>query len=145
MSLECAKFVVVGKFPTGRKKMFALQIMAEGKLLPVEKLDYPTLSKAVGGYIERVSLAGKFEGYALYVNEEGKLNGLPRNILATAIWEMVYGMTDTIVGNAVLVSAEIDDEGNEVALTSEQLNNALDLIEKAYSRYAHPSTQNLRK
>lgn len=84
-------------------------------------LDYASLSEAVGGYIELVHLRGKFDGFAMYVNEEGKLNGLPMNDLATIVWEKSFGaFTDIILGNAVLVNAETDGDGNELPLSDKQ-------------------------
>ena len=54
------------------------------------------LQKAVGGYIEVVSLKG---GYIMVINEEGKLNGLPINQKATDL----YGNPrDHVVGNALV-------------------------------------------
>lgn len=53
----------------------------------------------VGGYIEIVGLN---DGRLLVVNEEGKLDGLPINRGATAIWEANHGRTDIIVGDALV-------------------------------------------
>jgi len=75
----------------------------------VEDLDFgpklDELQKAVGGYIELVRLNN---GRGMYINEEGKIEGLPMNDKATklahehkAIFE-----NDVIVGDAVLMSPE---------------------------------------
>lgn len=102
--------------------------------------DYPSMRDAVGGYIEFVRLRGEFEGYGLYVNEEGKLNGLPINDIATAVWEMSFGIyTDIIVGNAVIVSAKLNDEGEHLDLTDDEVEVLVESIRKAFSRYNHPS------
>jgi hypothetical protein len=107
-------------------------ITTDLRTIELPSLDYNTLSEAVGGYIEIVHLRGKFDGFAMYVNEEGKLNGLPMNDLATSIWEASFGaLTDIIVGNAVLVNAETDDEGNELPLSEEQTKFVMDGL-KAY-------------
>lgn len=109
------------------------------ELAPLEDGTYNSVSNAVGGYIEHITLHGVFEGYSLYINEEGKLNNLPFNDIATAIWERVYGRTDIIVGNAVLVSSKTDDEGNELPLSKEQVEQVVELIREAFSRYTHPA------
>lgn len=55
--------------------------------------DLETLQGAVGGYIERVGIT---TGMVMYVNEEGLLQGLPLNVMAT-------GMAGRhIVGNVVV-------------------------------------------
>lgn len=42
-----------------------------------------TLQQAVGGWIEHVILA---DGRDAFCDEEGKLKGLPVNLVATALW-----------------------------------------------------------
>lgn len=80
---------------------------------------YDTISAGVGGWIECVHLPS-LGGMDMWVNEEGKLNGLPRNLLATAIWTIEYGVTDVIVGNVVFTGG-VDDEGETLGLSDEQL------------------------
>ena len=117
-----------------------IKIGTDISLSEMEDGTYKSISNAVGGYIEHITLHGNFEGFSLYVNEEGKLNGLPLNHIATAIWERVFGVrTDTIVGNAVLVSSKTDDEGNELPLSKKEVDKAIQLIDEALSRYTHPS------
>ena len=83
--------------------------------------EYDFLSGAVGGWIQSVSLRKELEGFDLYCNEEGKLNGLPVNWTATYIWEMSYGQTDVIVGDVVLTGGA-DDEGETLGLSQEQMD-----------------------
>jgi hypothetical protein len=117
-----------------------IKITTDETLVQLEDGSYKSVSDAVGGYIEHITLDGVFEGYSLYVNEEGKLLNLPINKVATAIWERVFGVyTDIIVGNAVLVSSQTDDEGNELPLTIEQVEQVVELINEALARYRHPS------
>ena len=66
----------------------------EGKYLSLEQLQ-----KAVGGYIETVTIDN---GNILIVNEEGKLQGLPYNAEATAVYHRIGRLNDVIVGDAVL-------------------------------------------
>lgn len=74
------------------------------------------MQEAVGGYIECVS----FDGFEMWLNEEGKLIGLPINEVATVIWEANYGATDVILGN-VLFMGEVDDEGYSTELSDEAM------------------------
>ena len=67
--------------------------------LPSPKPSLEEMQRAVGGYVEHVTLDGRT---GLWVNEEGKLTGLPVNSLATRVWEFYYGPTDVIVGPALL-------------------------------------------
>lgn len=73
---------------------------------------YTQLHDAVGGYIEMVRLS---ETLDMVVNEEGKIHRLPYNEIATGVWATYYGLTDTILGNAVLVGPS-DDEGEPTDL-----------------------------
>ena len=68
---------------------------ADGKAFTLEELQ-----GFVGGYIEIVTT---LRGNKLVVNEEGKLNGLPVNIIATEI----YGQEDVIVGDALFCDSSL--------------------------------------
>lgn len=117
-----------------------IKIGTDLSLSEMEDGTYKSVSDAVGGYIEHITLHGVFEGFSLYVNEEGKLNGLPFNDIATAVWERVFGIyTDVIVGNAVLVSSKTDNEGNELPLSESDVEKVMELINEAFARYTHPS------
>lgn len=67
---------------------------ANGKTFDLEEMQ-----KLVGGLIEIIDLK---DGRCLVVNEEGKLTGLPRNDKATGLWEESFGLSDVIVGNAIV-------------------------------------------
>lgn len=78
---------------------FALCIETEvspknGKYFSLEELN-----SFVDGYIEIVDL---MDGRLMVVNEEGKLIGLPLNLLATVEYQKAYGPIDQIVGNALV-------------------------------------------
>jgi hypothetical protein len=98
--------------------MRALTVNAE--TLETTLIDIPRLNALaqiqleVGGYIEAVRL-DKFD---FYLNEEGKMIGLPLNEVGTLLWESVYGQTDVIMGNIVVVGKP-DDEGYETELSLE--------------------------
>jgi len=99
--------------------MKAVIIKTDGSKEVVEftnETSYNMLSGAVGGWIQCVPL-GELD---LWVNEEGKLDGLEHNPIATALWIDTYGNTDRIVGNAVFTSGT-DDEGNTLGLSEEQI------------------------
>ena len=85
------------------------------------------LQEQVGGLVQVIDLVGELEGVSLWVNEEGKMYGLPINDSATHLWEKSYGKTDVIAGNVVLTGGA-DDAGETMALTDEQvemITNAL--------------------
>lgn len=72
----------------------------------VEELDHSNpngllqqLNELVGGYIEVVGVRVRFDA-AAYINEDGKMLGLPRNQLATRMLRVSPG--DYIVGDAVV-------------------------------------------
>lgn len=94
--------------------------------MPSEK-EYEFLSNSVGGWIEMVRLERELEGMIIWVNEEGKIDGLPYNDQATLVWELSYGQTDIIVGNAV-ITGDTDEEGETTSLTDEQVAKVVALF-----------------
>lgn len=86
-----------------------------------EFVSYATLSRAVGGLIEAVALS---DNLTLWVNEEGKNDGLTPNVYATRLFISVFGAVDVIVGNAILTGG-VDDEGETLGLTDEQIEELL--------------------
>jgi hypothetical protein len=94
--------------------------------MPIAK-EYDFLNTAVAGWIQAVELSEDLEGITLWVNEEGKMNGLPYNQKATYLWEKSYGFTDVIVGTAVLTGGT-DDEGETLPLTDVQVAEILALL-----------------
>lgn len=91
---------------------------------------YDLLSGAVGGWIECVSLVSK--NADLWLNEEGKLDGLPQNPIGTALWTDEYGFTDIIVGN-IIITGGVDNEGETLGLTDEQVNYFMNYDSQLYS------------
>lgn len=82
------------------------------------KVDLEYLQSCVGGYIEAVGLEFEGQGATMYLNEEGKLNGLPVNAVATVLAAGQIHRSDLIVGNVVLVGAP-DENGDDTGLPSE--------------------------
>lgn len=71
------------------------------------------LQSVVGGNIEAVNLPKLGDRTHLYINEEGKLDGLPVNIPATRL-ARVYGHIgdeDVIVGPCIVLGG--DEDGDE--------------------------------
>ena len=76
------------------------------------------MQSMVGGWVERWELHGHgLEGLDLFLNEEGKLNGLSYNPKATLL-SMILMHGDCIVGDAFVCAG--DDEGNSVGISDEQ-------------------------
>jgi len=68
-----------------------------GKLLPIDDLSLKSLQKVVGGYIEIVTcLAIGYEENVIICNEEGRLQSLPPNPIASRM------AGQNIVGDAVI-------------------------------------------
>lgn len=107
--------------------MKALVIRTDNSKEVVEftnETSYKTLSGAVGGYIECVYLHNR--NLDLWINEEGKIIGLPVNPTATGFWMEMYGLTDMIMGD-VIITGTADDEGYTTGLTDEEVNQLLEL------------------
>lgn len=73
------------------------------------------MQEIVDGLIQPVYLT---ETLTMWVNEEGKIVGLPINLGATKIWNHFYGNTDIIAGD-VFFTAGVDEEGNDLEITDE--------------------------
>ena len=103
--------------------MFTCAVISSVGLVIVRDLpkpiSYDEMVGVVQGYIEGVYL----DGATAYVNEEGKLQGLRKNEVATALahaHNAIYG-DDWIAGNMLIVGNS-DDEGEMTSLTTEWLN-----------------------
>lgn len=77
--------------------------------------NYKALGAVVGGFIETVG--AQAIAAAMYINEEGKMQGLARNDRATLVANVSSSIrsTDYIAGDAVLLGL-YDDEGNDTDL-----------------------------
>jgi len=67
------------------------------------------LQKAVGGYIEAINLPNYGTGF---VNEEGKLNNLPLNVVATVAYSKSNGFSHDVLVGDVIFTGDVDEEGN---------------------------------
>lgn len=90
-------------------------VMTPGRKAQVVEQDWnlAALQEAVGGFIE--SVVCPWPDASLYVNEEGKLNGLPPNPVASAMAHQVEGFDDVLVGPAVLIGFD-PGSGEEIDL-----------------------------
>lgn len=99
---------------------FSLKLTTDGQRIGMNydaDKSYENLSQGVGGYIECVGLTPTLD---MWVNEEGKLDGLPYNPDATAIFWSHFGFgTDIIVGDVVFTSH--DEDGDTVSLGNEEM------------------------
>lgn len=94
-------------------------IELDGRTVP-----YDTINESVEGWIEHVGLD---DDKSMWVNEEGKVDNLPYNPLATLLWEQNYGYTDVIVGPA-LITGGTDEEGETLGLTDVEVSEVLEAI-----------------
>lgn len=95
----------------------ALRIDPDGTVTVLPDASYESIRDGVGGWIEA---APTDESLTLWVNEEGKINGLPLNPLGHALWGEVdiYGCIaagDWLAGPCVITGPP-DDDGNSTAV-----------------------------
>ena len=75
-------------------------------LKTLDRSDLQGFQRLVGGWVENITLL--LDGTSMFINEEGKLNGLPLNPVATAMVEKFipgFIKQDVIVGTAVILGA----------------------------------------
>ena len=95
------------------EKVITISIDNQVDIIEVDAIEYETLSTAVNGMIELVSLS---EDVDMWLNEEGKLNGYNPNILATLLFNKVFPDFDVIMGDVISTGGS-DDDGNTVGLS----------------------------
>jgi hypothetical protein len=110
-----------------RSEMMKVAVIPADMNRPVriEEIQQVTLEytqKQVGGSIEGITInrpGAEEADWEMYLNEEGKLLGLPLNPRATALASGVLGLRDYIAGDA-MITGPIDDEGRETGLDDDQ-------------------------
>lgn len=93
--------------------------------------DKPTLGflqKCVGGWIEHVFTNRLPSDIDIFCNEEGKLKGLPFNLIGTLLYANPH---DCIVGTAVIVASNAD--GDSLWLSDDQVNLVIRTIGEVLS------------
>ena len=117
--------------------VIALVVPVEGPITEIEldpdASNLKTLQAAVGGYIEAVAIPSFIscdDQATAYVNEEGKLLGLPVNRRATDFFVPAVGLFwgDYIAGPLVL--AGFDPETGEYTALPKTIIHRIRLIEK---------------
>ena len=92
------------------------------------------LQDAVGGWIEATySSSGDT---TLWINEEGKLNGMPVNWVATALWwnlNKIFDRHDVLVG-PVVVTGGVDEEGYTLSVGFEARGALSCVLENEFDR-----------
>lgn len=97
----------------------AIKINTDGTLTELD-LDsaegsLKVLQNAVGGWVQAIDLTPEV---TMWINEEGKLDGLPLNFHGTMFWSASFGFgTDQIVGDIVLTGGT-DEEGETLELSA---------------------------
>ncbi len=94
---------------------------------------YELIRKVIGGYMEHVYPPMLPEGYVMTVNEQGKLNGLPVNPIASFLYKsFLHG--DYIIGDVIILKlGKFEGESDVVGLSdaeADELMNKLSLFEE---------------
>jgi hypothetical protein len=86
----------------------------------VEKISLEFLKDRVGGWVEAVDISLPNEPeVSMYLNEEGKLKGLPYNPRASKLAAGSIRASDYIVGTVVLCGP-VDEDGEDTGLAETQ-------------------------
>jgi hypothetical protein len=82
-------------------------IKPDGTKTIVESPTYEQMSEFIGGYLERVGLS---DGRGIYLDEDGKSKGLPRNDYGTFLGTLAgIAPSDFVVGNVIVRSVEEEE------------------------------------
>lgn len=106
-------------------KVILIDVVEQPKVCEIKEGYKEKLRIVEGDYLECVTLDDKFEK-VMYINESGKLDGLPINHVATQIYRHYLPTDDVIAGNVVICAC--DSEGEACDLTEEQINEILGLL-----------------
>lgn len=93
-----------------------------------EEAESDFLTEAVGGWFQCVPLERNLRGFYLWCNEEGKLEDLPINPVATGLWIISYGPTDTICGD-VVITGGVDGNGDTLGLSEAEIDKLEKFLE----------------
>lgn len=92
----------------------------------VESIEYETLSTAVNGMIELVSIS---EDIDMWLNEEGKFIGLEPNVIATILFYRAFSRFDLVMGD-VIITGGSDDEGKTIGLSDESIIDIMTMLQE---------------
>ena len=101
-----SKIQVVVKEPMKKPEIRTIENMLKAK------------QEIIGGYIEYFPFVN---GYDIVLNEEGKLEHLPANLV-------FHGDMEIIVGTIIVSKA--NEEGEDVGLTDEECQEVMELLQK---------------
>lgn len=89
------------------------------------KLTLEDLQAAVEGYIELIRLDSKND---LYVNEEGRLRGIPYGFTLSCL---PHHNNPSLVGNAIILSHDDEGDGASTTLSLEEIRARVEFHESA--------------
>ena len=104
----------------------------------VESIEYETLSTAVNGMIELVSIS---EDIDMWLNEEGKLIGLEPNVIATMLFYKAFSQFDIVMGN-VIITGGSDDEGNTIGLSDASIIDIMTMLQSGIEQAIKDKDEN---
>jgi hypothetical protein len=108
----------------------AVKVTTDGQVtvLDLDSVDSElrALQEAVGGWIQAVDVVGDM---SIYLNEEGKMIGLPINPVATSYFDETWGAGRDVINGDVVFTGLPDSEGDTTGLTPEQLANVMNRVD----------------
>lgn len=103
----------------------ALVLKADGTMETLDSIGLQELQTAVGGWVQAVDLAPDL---TMWLNEEGKIVGLPHNQSAQKLWDKTFWVgSDFVVGDVVLTGGT-DEEGRTLPLATGTAQRVRELL-----------------
>lgn len=93
----------------------ALVLKATGEVETLDDVSLTALQSAVGGWVQAIDLPLSTE-VTMWLNEEGKLTGLPHNTTAQKLWDKAFWVGSDFVVGDVVITGTADEEGATLPL-----------------------------
>jgi hypothetical protein len=120
------------------EKVISIRTDNTVEIKEVESIEYETLSTAVNGMIELVSIN---EDIDMWLNEEGKLIGLEPNIIATMLFYKAFSQFDVVMGN-VIITGGSDEYGNTMGLSDASIVDIFAMLQEGIEQAENYKEEN---
>lgn len=106
----------------------ALVLKATGEVETIEDVTLTALQSAVGGWVQAIDLELQPTTVTMWLNEEGKLTGLPHNTTAQKLWDKAFWVGSDFVVGDVVITGTAGDEGETLPLGDDMAKRIREIL-----------------